>query len=161
MWFDVLKTGFIGCFVYIFCEMCFVCHRKLDWYCLLPKGLEKWPMFLPTYIYGCVEKRMSYIVLYIKFSFSGVSIIYWLELSISFIYSASINLAPTNLPFHGERKGGSLNANEMVTKYPSPINWILCVFISSNMCLYQPKKTYFVTLNWTVKNIRCWSFYES
>ena len=142
--------------------MCFVCHRKLDWYCLLQKGLKRMANVLPTYIYGCAEKRMSYIVLYIKFSFSGVSIIYWLELSISFIYSASINLTPsTFLSIFRERKEGSLNANEMVTKYPSPINWILCVFISSNMCLNQPKKTYFVTFNGTVKNIRCWSFYES
>ena len=121
--------------------MCFVCHRKLDWYCLLQKGLKRMANVLPTYIYRCAEKRMSYIVLYIKFSFSGVSIIYWLELSISFIYSASINLTPsTFLSIFRERKEGSLNANEMVTKYPSPINWILCVCSYLHICVYRSRR---------------------
>ena len=106
------------------------------------KVLKKWPMFLPTYIlWMCRKTDVIYCVIYQVFLFSAISIIYWLELSISFIYSASINLTPTNHPSHSqERNEGSLNANEMVTKYPSPINWILCVFISSNMCLSQPKR---------------------
>ena len=122
--------------------MCFVCQRKLDWYCLLPKGLKKWPMFLPTYIYGCVEKRMwSYIVLYIKFFFF-MNLHHILIGVINFIHLLRIINKPHTIQpsFSWRKKEGSLNANEMVTKYPSPINWILCVFISSNMCLSQPKR---------------------
>ena len=105
------------------------------------KVWKEWPMFYQR-IFMDVQKNGCHILCYISsFSFLAISIIYWLELSISFIYSTSINLTPTNHPSHSvERNEGSLNANEMVTKYPSPINWILCVFISSNMCLSQLKK---------------------
>ena len=128
-----IKIHIVYCIYLLKCVL-FVTGNWID-IAYYEKVLKKWPMFLPTYIY--VQKNGCHILCYISsFSFSAISIIYWLELSISFIYSTSINLAPTNHPSHSvERNEGSLNANEMVTKYPSPINWILCVFISSHMCL--------------------------